>query len=52
VPSAGAGHRVGSLCGGVGTLLEPLLMVVLGLSVGSMVISLYLPMFNIIKLIK
>jgi type IV pilus assembly protein PilC len=34
------------------SLLEPLLMVVLGLSVGSMVISLYMPMFNIIKLVK
>jgi type IV pilus assembly protein PilC len=34
------------------SLLEPLLMVVLGLSVGSMVISLYLPMFNIIKLVQ
>ena len=34
------------------SLLEPLMIVVLGGAVGSMVISLYLPMFNIIKLIK
>lgn len=34
------------------SLLEPLMIVVLGGAVGGMVISLYLPMFNIIKLIK
>ena len=34
------------------SLLEPLLITVLGGAVGSMVISLYMPMFNIIKLIK
>jgi type IV pilus assembly protein PilC len=34
------------------SLLEPLLIVVLGASVGGMVIALYMPMFNIIKLIK
>lgn len=34
------------------SLLEPVMIVVLGGIVGSMVISLYLPMFNIIKLIK
>jgi type IV pilus assembly protein PilC len=34
------------------SLLEPLLIVVLGGAVGTMVISLYMPMFNIIKLIK
>jgi len=33
------------------SLLEPLLIVVLGGAVGSMVVSLYLPMFNIIKLV-
>ncbi len=33
------------------SLLEPLLIVVLGSAVGSMVISLYLPMFDIIKLV-
>jgi type IV pilus assembly protein PilC len=33
-------------------LLEPLLIVFLGASVGGMVIALYMPMFNIIKLIK
>jgi type IV pilus assembly protein PilC len=34
------------------SLLEPLLITVLGGAVGGMVISLYMPMFNIIKLIK
>jgi type IV pilus assembly protein PilC len=34
------------------SLLEPLMIVVLGGCVGTMVIALYLPMFNIIKLIK
>ncbi len=34
------------------SLLEPLLIVFLGAMVGGMVIALYLPMFNIIKLIK
>jgi type IV pilus assembly protein PilC len=33
------------------SILEPLLIVVLGSAVGSMVISLYLPMFDIIKLV-
>jgi type IV pilus assembly protein PilC len=33
-------------------LLEPLLMVFMGASVGSMVIALYMPMFNIIKLVN
>ena len=34
------------------SILEPLLMVVLGGSVGTMVIALYMPMFEIIKLVK
>ncbi|MHB8189404.1 MAG: type II secretion system F family protein [Ferrimicrobium sp.] len=34
------------------SLLEPLLIVVLGSVVGGMVIALYLPMFDVIKLIK
>jgi type IV pilus assembly protein PilC len=33
------------------SLLEPLLIVVIGAAVGAMVISLYLPMFDIIKLV-
>ena len=32
-------------------LLEPLLTVVMGVGVGAMVISLYLPMFDYIKLV-
>jgi type IV pilus assembly protein PilC len=34
------------------SLIEPLLIVVMGVCVGGMVIALYLPMFNIIKLIQ
>lgn len=34
------------------SLIEPLLIVIMGSCVGGMVVSLYLPMFNIIKLIK
>jgi type IV pilus assembly protein PilC len=33
------------------SLLEPLVIVVLGGAVGSMVVSLYLPMFDILKLV-
>jgi type IV pilus assembly protein PilC len=34
------------------SLIEPLLIAVMGVVVGGMVISLYMPMFNIINLIK
>ena len=34
------------------SLLEPMLIVVMGGAVGGMVIALYMPMFNIIKLVK
>jgi type IV pilus assembly protein PilC len=34
------------------SLIEPLLIVVMGVTVGFMVIALYMPMFNIITLIK
>jgi type IV pilus assembly protein PilC len=34
------------------SLLEPLLMVVLGGSVGSMIVALYMPMFNLINLVQ
>jgi type IV pilus assembly protein PilC len=34
------------------SLLEPLLIVVMGSAVGGMVVALYMPMFNIINLIK
>jgi len=37
---------------GLTSLLEPLLIVTMGGCVGGMVVALYLPMFNIIKLIK
>ena len=34
------------------SLLEPLLIMVLGGAVGGMVVALYMPMFNVIKLVK
>jgi type IV pilus assembly protein PilC len=34
------------------SLLEPLLIVVMGGAVGGMVIALYMPMFNIINIVK
>ena len=34
------------------SLIEPLLMVVMGVTVGGMVVSLYMPMFKIINLVK
>ncbi len=34
------------------SLLEPMLIVVLGLTVGGMVVALYMPMFNIVNLIE
>jgi type IV pilus assembly protein PilC len=34
------------------SLLEPLLIVVMGATVGGMVVALYMPMFNIINLIQ
>jgi len=34
------------------SLIEPVLIAVMGVCVGGMVVSLYMPMFNIIKLIK
>lgn len=44
-------QEVEAMVGSLASLLEPLLIVVLGSVVGSMVIALYLPMFNVIKLI-
>ena len=34
------------------SLIEPLLMVFMGVAVGGMVIALYMPMFQIINLVK
>ncbi|MFA5889351.1 MAG: type II secretion system F family protein [Actinomycetota bacterium] len=34
------------------SLIEPILIVVMGVAVGGMVVALYLPMFNIINLVK
>ncbi|WP_201733252.1 type II secretion system F family protein [Acidithrix sp. C25] len=45
-------EQVEAMVASLSSLLEPVLIVVLGGVVGSMVISLYLPMFNVIKLIK
>ncbi len=43
--------EVETMVASLSSLLEPILIVVLGSVVGSMVIALYLPMFNVIKLI-
>jgi len=45
-------QEVESLVEGLTSLIEPLLIVVMGAMVGGMVICLYLPMFNIINQIK
>jgi type IV pilus assembly protein PilC len=45
-------QEVEALVDALTSLLEPILIVFLGGTVGGMVVSLYLPMFNIIKLIK
>jgi type IV pilus assembly protein PilC len=45
-------QEVEALVDSLTSLLEPILIVVLGGTVGAMVVSLYLPMFNIIKLVK
>jgi type IV pilus assembly protein PilC len=45
-------EEIETTVGTLTSLLEPLLIVVLGGSVGGMVVALYLPMFNIINLVK
>lgn len=45
-------QEVEALVNALTSLLEPLLIMVLGGAVGSMVIALYMPLFSIIKLIK
>ncbi|MGH9064904.1 MAG: type II secretion system F family protein [Acidimicrobiales bacterium] len=45
-------QEVEAMVNSLTSLIEPLLIVGIGSLVGSMVISLYLPLFNIIKLIK
>jgi len=44
--------EVESLVSSLTSLLEPILIVSMGLTVGSMVVSLYLPMFRIITLVN
>ena len=43
--------EVEAMVEGLTSLIEPLLIVVLGATVGGMLIALYLPMFNVINLI-
>ena len=43
--------EVEALVDGLTSLIEPLLIVVLGITVGGMLVALYLPMFNVINLI-
>ncbi len=44
-------QEVQTMVDGLTSLIEPLLIVVLGATVGGMLISLYMPMFNVINLI-
>ena len=44
--------EVATAVDGLTSLIEPLMMVTLGIVVGAMVIALYLPMFNVITLVK
>ncbi len=44
--------EVEAMVEGLTSLIEPLLIVVLGATVGGMLISLYMPMFNIVNLIQ
>lgn len=43
--------EVATMVDGLTSLIEPLLIVVLGITVGGMLVALYLPMFNVINLI-
>jgi type IV pilus assembly protein PilC len=45
-------QEVEAMVEGLTSLIEPLLIVVLGATVGGMLISLYMPMFNVINLIS
>jgi type IV pilus assembly protein PilC len=44
-------QEVQAMVDGLTSLIEPLLIVILGATVGGMLISLYMPMFNVINLI-
>ena len=44
--------EVEAMVEGLTSLIEPLLIVVLGVTVGGMLVALYLPMFNVINLIN
>jgi len=45
-------QEVEAMVNALTSLLEPLMIVVLGGAVGGMVVALYMPMFNIINLIE
>jgi type IV pilus assembly protein PilC len=45
-------QEVEATVGALTSLIEPLLMVFMGIAVGGMVIALYMPMFKVIDLIK
>lgn len=45
-------REVEAMVEGLTSLIEPLLIVVLGATVGGMLVALYLPMFNVINLIE
>jgi len=45
-------EEVGTATDGLTSLIEPLMMATLGIIVGGMIIALYLPMFDVITLVK
>jgi len=45
-------EEVEAMVNGLTSLIEPILIVVMGVVIGGMIIALYLPMFNVINLIK
>lgn len=45
-------QEIDALVAALASLIEPLLIVVMGVSVGGMVVALYMPMFNLINLVK
>ena len=45
-------EEIEALLDALTSLIEPMLICLMGVIVGGMIISLYMPMFNIIKLIK
>jgi type IV pilus assembly protein PilC len=45
-------NEIDATVGSLTSLLEPMLIIFMGICVGAIVISLYLPMFNYVKLLS